>query len=174
MAKVAFSKLALKKQDEVKTIKIGDIDIEVKQYLPIMDKLLLITRVINEAADDNNFVNPVKNELFGALEIVMTYTNISFTDKQKEDPAKLYDILEQNDIIDLVSAAIPPEEYSFIVKGINECSEAVYKYRNSVLGVLDSLKTDYNNMELEADEIQAKLQNKEGLEFLQDVLTKMG
>jgi hypothetical protein len=40
MAKLPFSKLNLKKvKDEVKIIKFNDMDIEVKQYLPINDKL---------------------------------------------------------------------------------------------------------------------------------------
>ena len=47
MAKVAFSKLALKKQDKVNTIKIGNFDIEVKEYLSVNDKLDLIVRVLN-------------------------------------------------------------------------------------------------------------------------------
>ena len=69
MAKVAFSKLALKKQDKVNTIKIGNFDIEVKQYLPVNDKLELISNVINAAHDKNNFSNPVKVSVFTALEI---------------------------------------------------------------------------------------------------------
>ena len=102
MAKVAFTKLGLKKKDEVKTVNINNNVIEVKQYLPINEKLELIGRVLNQAADDNNFSNPVKLEVFTALEIVFTYTNISFTDKQKEDLIKLYDILESNNIFNLI------------------------------------------------------------------------
>jgi len=51
MAKVTFTKLALKKKEEVKNIKINDIDIEIKQYLPVNDKLDLIARVISGAHD---------------------------------------------------------------------------------------------------------------------------
>ena len=40
MAKIAFSKLEIKKvNNEVKNIQFNDIEIEVKQYLPIQDKL---------------------------------------------------------------------------------------------------------------------------------------
>jgi len=99
MAKVTFTKLALKKKEKVKNIKINDIDIEVKQYLPVNDKLDLIARVISGAHDQNNFPNPIKIEVIGAIEIIMAYTNITFTDKQKEDISKLYDILDSNDVI---------------------------------------------------------------------------
>ena len=62
MAKVAFTKLGLKRKDEVKTVNINNNVIEVKQYLPINEKLELIGRVLNQAADDNNFSNPIKLE----------------------------------------------------------------------------------------------------------------
>ena len=91
MAKVPFTKLGLKKIEDTKTISICDQDVEVKQYLPISDKINIITNVIENSADDNNFANPVKVEVFANLEIMYAYTNISFTDKQKEDPTKLYD-----------------------------------------------------------------------------------
>ena len=174
MAKVAFSKLALKKQDKVNTIKIGNFDIEVKQYLPVNDKLDLIARVLNGAHDENNFPNPVKIEVIGALEIMMAYTNLSFTEKQKEDVAKLYDLLETNGVIDQVVSAIPEEEYNFIIDGIDDTIEAVYTYQNSVLGILDSVGQDYSNLELDAINIQQKLANTENLGLLKDVLTKLG
>ena len=174
MAKVAFSKLALKKQDNVKLVKIGNFDIEVKQYLPVNEKLDLIARVLNGAHDENNFPNPIKIEVIGTLEIIMAYTNISFTEKQKEDVAKLYDLLETNGVIDQVVSAIPEEEYNFIIDGIDDTIEAVYTYQNSVLGILDSVGQDYSNLELDAINIQQKLANTENLGLLKDVLTKLG
>lgn len=174
MAKVAFSKLALKKQDKVNTIKIGNFDIEVKQYLPVNDKLDLIARVLNGAHDENNFPNPVKIEVIGALEIIMAYTNLSFTEKQKEDVAKLYDLLETNGVIDQVVSAIPEEEYNFIIDGIDDTIEAVYTYQNSILGILENVSQDYSNLNFDASKIQDALRDPNNLELLKDILTKMG
>ena len=89
MAKVAFSKLGLKEKKEVKTITINNVQIEVKQYLPINNKIDIITNVINNTQDQNNFPNPVKIEVLATLELIFAYTNLSFTEKQKEDVAKL-------------------------------------------------------------------------------------
>ena len=55
MAKVSFTKLGLKKKEGIKNITINDQVIEVKQYLPISDKINIITNVIENSADDNNF-----------------------------------------------------------------------------------------------------------------------
>ena len=174
MAKVTFTKLALKKKEEVKNIKINDIDIEIKQYLSVNDKLDLIARVISGAHDQNNFPNPIKIEVIGAMEIIMAYTNITFTDKQKEDIAKLYDILDSNGVINQIVSVIPEDEYHFLIDGINDTIDAVYTYQNSVLGILDTVSQDYSNLNLDATEIQKKLADKDNLSLVRDVLTKLG
>lgn len=174
MAKITFTKLALKKKEEVRNIKINGNDIEVKQYLPVNDKLDLIARVISGAHDENNFPNPIKIEVIGSIEIIMAYTNITFTDKQKEDIAKLYDILDSNEVIDQIIAAIPEDEYNFLIEGIDETVNAVYAYQNSALGILDTISQDYSNLNLDATEIQKKLADKDNLSLVRDVLTKLG
>ena len=175
MAKVAFTKLGLKRKDEVKTVNINNNVIEVKQYLPINDKLALISRVINLSHDSsNNFANPVQVEVIGTIEIIMAYTNLSFTEKQKEDYAKLYDLLEENGITKDLISAIPEDEYAFLIDGINESIEAVYKYQNSILGILETVSQDYSNLELDATKIQEKMANPDNLAMLKDVLTKLG
>ena len=174
MAKVSFTKLGLKKKEEIKNITINDQVIEVKQYLPISDKINIITNVIENSADDNNFANPVKVEVFANLEIMYAYTNIGFTDKQKGDPTKLYDLLEENGIIAEVIAAIPENEYALLLGWIDETIEAFYTYRNSVMGIMEQISADYSNLSLDATEIQQKLADPQNLELLKDIMTKLG
>ena len=174
MSRVPFTKLGLKKKEEIKNITINDQVIEVKQYLPISDKINIITNVIEKSADDNNFANPVKVEVFANLEIIYAYTNISFTDKQKENPTKLYDLLEENGIIAEVIAAIPENEYALLLGWIDETIEAFYTYRNSVMGIMEQISTDYSNLSLDATEIQQKLADPQNLELLKNVMTKLG
>lgn len=175
MAKIAFTKLGLKKKDEVKTVNINNNVIEVKQYLPINDKLALISRVINLSHDSsNNFANPVQVEVIGTIEIIMAYTNLSFTEKQKEDYAKLYDLLEENGITKDLISAIPEDEYAFLIDGINKSIEAVYKYQNSVLGILDSVAQDYSNLEFDASKIQQELADPQNLELLKGIMSRLG
>ena len=174
MSRVPFTKLGLKKVEDTKTISICDQDVEVKQYLPINDKINIITNVIENSADDNNFANPVKVEVFANLEIMYAYTNISFTDKQKGDPTKLYDLLEENGIIAEVIAAIPENEYALLLGWIDETIEAFYTYRNSVMGIMEQISADYSNLSLDATAIQQKLADPQNLELLKSVMTKLG
>lgn len=175
MAKIAFTKLGLKKNEEVKIININNIDVEIKQYLPVNNKLILISNVINNAASqDATFKNPVKTEVFGSLEIIYNYTNLSFTEKQKEDPSKLYDLLEENGIIEAVVAAIPETEYNFIIDGIDASMDAFYQYQNSVMGILDRVSADYSNLDMDATALQKKIADPENLELLKSVVSKLG
>jgi hypothetical protein len=172
--KPTFAKMGLKVNSDVKTIMIGDQEIEIKQYLPVNEKLILIGDVISGAADSNNFPNPVKLDVFTSLEIVFAYTNISFTDKQKEDIIKLYDILESNDVFNTIIAQIPKVEYKTIVDGVQECAKAYYGYRNSAYGIIESIAAQYDNLNMDVTALQQQLGNAENVEFLKEVLTKLG
>ena len=174
MAKVSLIKLGLKVNQDVKYVECNGQVIEVKQYLPVNDKLELIGNVINSAHDDNNFSNPVKVSIFTVLEILYIYTNINFTEKQKEDPAKLYDLVVSSGLVDTVLDAIPEDEYEEIICGVEDSIEAIYTYRNSVMGILDSVSTDYSNLNLDAETIRKDLADPNNLTLLKDVLAKLG
>ena len=174
MAKVSFTKLGLKKNEEVGILHINEQDIEVKQYLPINEKLELISSVINYAADENNFSNPVKENVFLTLEILYHYTNINFTDKQKEDPVKLYDLVVSSGLVNKVTDLIPEEDLDEVINGVAQSVKAIYTYRNSALGILESISQDYSNLNLDATEIQQKLADPDNMALLKQILTKLG
>lgn len=138
MAKVTFASLKLKTNDKVKVIKVEDKEIEVKQYLPANEKYDLIMISLQQALEDN-IINDFKLEIAFNLNLVFLYTNISFTDKQKEDLLKLYDMLESNGVIDAVASAIPEEEYNFIVDMLGTIKEESMKYNISVAGAINGI-----------------------------------
>ena len=174
MAKVSLTKLGLKINQNVKNIEFNEQNIEVKQYLPINEKLELISSVINSAADENNFSNPVKENVFLTLEILYHYTNINFTDKQKEDPVKLYDLVVSSGLVNKITDLIPEEELDEVINGVAQSVKAIYAYRNSALGILESISQDYSALNLDATEIQQKLADPDNMALLKQVLTKLG
>lgn len=174
MAKVPFTKLGLTKNQEVKNVEWGEYVIEVKQYLPINEKLNLISNVINAAHDENNYSNPVKVDVYTALEIMYAYTNINFTDKQKEDVTKLYDLIVSSGLYAKVLEAIPSNEHCNLLNAIKKSIDAIYAYQNSVMGILDTINSDYSNLNLNASEIQKKLADPNNMELLRDILAKLG
>lgn len=174
MAKISLNKLGLKVNDSTSIVKFNDQDIEVKHYLPVNEKLDLIGAVINESADELKFYNVGKLEVFKLIEIIKHYTNINFTDKQLEDTTKLYDLLSSSGLGDEILTVIPETELNFIEDTLFDTVDSIYKYNNSVFGILDAVTTDYENLNFDVSELQKNISNPENLTLLKDVVTKLG
>lgn len=110
MAKVSYTNLKLKVNKDVKEVTFNDSKIDVLQYLPMDEKYDLIMITLQKAKV-NNIYNPVKLEMYFNLNIIYSYTNISFTEKQREDESKLYDALQSSGLLNKIISAIPQEEY---------------------------------------------------------------
>lgn len=175
MAKVSFTKLGLKVNQEIKTIKWNGQIIDIKQYIPVSDKLVLMSNVINLSYDtQTNFSNHTKIDVYTKLNIVEAYTNINFTDKQKENVCKLYDLFVSSGLMELILSNIPQQEINEITVGIEQSVKALYAYQNSAMGILDVIKSDYSNLDLDATMIQEKIANPENLSLLKDIIDKLG
>ena len=173
--KTPYTKLKCTINKDIVPCQIGENTIAVKQYLPINEKLELIGRVINQAhEEDNNYSNPVKVDVYTTMEIIFAYTDITFTDKQKEDVAKLYDAMYSSDIIKVIMETIPYNERNMIWNGVERTIDSVYKYQNSILGVLDTIKTDYSDLDLEIDTMKEKMSEIKNIDFLKNVMSKLG
>ena len=174
MAKLSFNKLGLKINQEIKTIEYGDnLTIEIKQYLPVNDKLKLMGEVLTAAMDQNNFANPVKRDVFTALAIIEYYTNITFTEKQKEDPTKLYDVLCSADLLEVITSSIPDKELKELYAGIDGIIVAYYQYTNSILGVLDNIKQNYSAQEMDISKLLAEINDEKSFDVLKQIAPAM-
>ena len=179
MAKVPFSKFQASMNNnncqQSYCNKAGEeIKYEVKYYLPFVEKLELVSRIINQSIDNNGFYNPMRVKLFMTLEIIYAYTNLSFTEKMKEDPFKLYDILTSTGIFTDIVNTIDENDWKEIQENVWKTIENIYAYRNSVMGILDTINTDYSNLNLDATAIKEELSNEDNLRLLRDVVSKLG
>jgi hypothetical protein len=138
MAKVSYANLKLKVDQRVETFDFGGQSIEVKQYLPIEDKYDLIMIALQRAEEDGIY-NPVKVQLYFELYVVYMYSNISFTDKQKENEPKLYDTLASNGIIASILELIPDEEYNELMTYMKELIQVKTTFNNSAAGLVNQL-----------------------------------
>lgn len=173
--KVGLTKLGLKKEQSVSIIEWNGQEIEILNYLPIQEKLDLISRIVNASLDDNNFANPARLNIFTIMEILYTYTNINFTAKQRENFLDTYDLFVSSGLWHKIFEVLKERgEYDYIQYTTTDVINEIYKYRDSALGILEAIQTDYKNLDLDANEIQEKIANKENVEFLKTVLDKLG
>lgn len=178
MAKVPFSKFQAKvNNDIVKVTHLNnageEIVYEVRKYLPLNEKLELVSRIINQSIDDNGFYNPMRVKFNMTIEIIFAYTNLTFTEKMKEDLFKLYDTFVSSGLFDKVIEIIG-SEWIELQDDVWSTIDNIYNYNNSAMGILDTLKADYNLLDLDATAIQNKLGDPNNLALLREVITKLG
>ena len=153
MNKVTYSSLKLKLNNEIN--KIEGTDIEVLKYLPTEEKVSLINITLQNAKEGSIYNNVLLDAYFH-LYIIMMYSNLTFTDKQKEDPMKLYDILKSNGLIDKILLAMDEEEYNKLNEYLNQQIQDIYQYRNTIGGVINDL---IEQLPIKAEEAQKIIEN---------------
>jgi hypothetical protein len=101
--------------------------------------------------------------VYTTLEILYRYTNINFTEKQKEDVLKLYDTVVGSGLYQAIIDLIPEEEIEKLKDATDRTITSVYAYQNSILGILDTISADYSAVNLNLDSIQEKLNDPNSL-----------
>jgi hypothetical protein len=170
MSKISYASLKLKNTNEVKTIDFMGNNIEVLQYLPVEDKYTLMMSVL-EQGKQNDIYNPFKIDIYFHLYLVYMYTNINFTDKQRENENKLYDALCGSGLLDEIISAIPENEYVELQQYIEAYIDTDMNYKTTVAALIKSI---INDLPKQAEAMQDILNNfdkekfKEVIEFAKE------
>lgn len=139
--KVSYANMKLKVNTSVNTFDFGGQKVQVLKYLPAQDKYDLLMITLQKSLE-NGFYNEFKLNLFFELNLVYMYTNISFTEKQREDEFKLYDNLKSNGFFEKFLQAMNEDEYNELFTQLNAIKETSLKYKMSAGGVLNRLISD--------------------------------
>lgn len=139
--KVSYANMKLKTKTEVTTFDFCDQKIEVLKYLPAQDKYDLLMTALQKSLEGNIY-NEFKLNLFFEMNLVYMYTNISFTEKQREDEFKLYDTLKSNGFFELFYTAIDENEYNELMEQITALKETLEKSNSTIAGVIANLVKD--------------------------------
>jgi hypothetical protein len=135
---ITFTDLSLKLDDTVKIVNINNQDVEIKQYLPVEDKYDLIDTVLQNSYENGHY-NPLKVDTFFHLYLVYLYSNIQFTDAQKEEPAKLFDLLYSSQTLDIILSGMNEKEYSLLVQMLEKEIELSTNFNNTLGATIKNL-----------------------------------
>lgn len=161
MGKVSYTKLKLKVEENTQSIQYGENTIEVKQYLPIEDKYDLVMIALQKSEEDG-FYNDIKLEMYFNLNLVYLYTNISFTEKQRENEAKLYNELQTSGLLNTILATIPTNEYESLLNFVKQVRTAKIEYQKTIKSVVHDIITD---MTKNAEQITNLINNMDNSKF---------
>ncbi len=141
MGKISYANMKLKVNNDIKTFDFNGNEVEVLSYLPIEDKFDLVMVTLQQSLIDGIY-NSIKLEMYFNLNLAYMYTNISFTEKQKEDAEKIYNVLKTNGFFDKMIEMIPDEEYEELIGYIEEEIEKNMRYNTSAAAVVKSVVND--------------------------------
>ena len=141
MSKVSYANLKLKIDTSVHTFDFNGTEVEVLNYLPIEEKLSLISIVLQNCKE-NGIYNKAKVDALFHLYLVYEYTNLSFTDKQREDEMKLYDLLQSSGLLNKIIENMNEEEYEDLWNKIEEYMSDELQYTTTAASVIKSIISD--------------------------------
>ena len=139
--KVSYANMKLKVNTEVNTFDFCGQKVQVLKYLPAADKYDLLMVTLQKSLE-NGMYNEFKLNLYFELNLVYMYTNISFTEKKREDEFKLYDNLKSNGFFEKFFEALNEDEYNELFMQLNAIKETSFKNRMSVAAVINHLIDD--------------------------------
>lgn len=148
-----YKDLELKINQNVKQI--PGKEINVLQYLPILDKIDLI-EIALQNSEENGIYNDLKLEMYFNLYIVYMYTDLIFTEEDKLDEAGIYDTLESNGLIAEIISMIPQYEYQNLFDFLQVMRKSKIKYKNSIASIVKSFVED---MPVNAEQAMEIMQN---------------
>lgn len=141
---VSYANMKLKVDTSTKIIELDNgISIEILKYLPVNEKYNLINDVLLKSYE-NGIYNPIRLDMYFVLNLVYKYSNISFTEKQKENEAKIYDTLQSTGIMDKIIDAIEDDEYNNLYTLLVETEDKYYEYRKTISGMLNDFSNQLN------------------------------
>lgn len=144
-----------------------------RTYVPMNEKMDSIMRVLSASLDQVTGTYKVGTVMvFQAIELAKLYTDIQLP----EDPVEAFDMLAKEGIdFHLTSGEHEASQdivrYNFL---LDKQIEKLERYQNSIYGILDSIKNDYNNLDFDAEAIKKKLAKAEGLETVKTIVEKLG
>lgn len=145
--KVSYANMKLKLNTDVNTFDFAGQKVQVLKYLPAQDKYDLLMITLQKSLEDGIY-NEFKLNLYFELHLVYMYTNISFTEKQREDELKLYDNLKSNGFYDLFFKALDENEYNELLDQLETLKEDSIYNKTSVGAVINNL---VDNLPLNAE-----------------------
>ena len=133
-----YSDLNLKVNTDYRTISIQPgKDINILNYVSIADKNDIVHIAIQNS-EENGIYNLFKLRMYFNLYIVYLYTNLEFTQEEKDDPVKLYDELCSNGIMYAILNSMNADEFSYLNDVLDETVNIKMEYRNTLASVLNS------------------------------------
>lgn len=134
------------KDNEIKVELASGCEVTVRKHLTMEEKVKLIEEIVIACSyGAEPYLNPLKLKVLATLKVLDLSTDINVLDDAEADVYALYNVLDNAGIL---TEVLPYTDYQEIVNWSYESSEALLKYRNSFIGIMDEIKDKLNAEDL--------------------------
>jgi len=155
MDKVEYNSLGLKRLEDTISFTWNNINIKVKKYFPISDIYDVIMITLQKSYEDGIY-NPIKLDEYLILNLVYMFSNIEFSEEDREDEDKLFDELQSSGFIDKFLSVVDKRTYDDLCNTIDTLVSKKESYANTFAGTIKKLIED---MSINSEEIQKIVDN---------------
>lgn len=131
---------------ENKTINFNDNIIQITSYLPANEKYNLIITILSKS-DETDLFNNFKTKFYFDLNLVLMYSNIIFSEEDKQDELQLYDTLKKSGLMDMIIDAIPENEKADLWENIINIQKEMINYRRSLSALITQVADKINSIQ---------------------------
>ena len=152
---ISYANMKLKVVNTTHDFNFNGNTIKVLDYLPIEDKYDLIMITLQKSLE-NGYYNPLKLDMYFHLNLIYLYTDINFTDKQREDENKIYDNIKSNGLLDAFLQDFNEEEYNELFSILEDTKNEILNSKRSVSSLIQSF---INDLPKQAEAVQNIIDN---------------
>lgn len=165
MKKITYGTIQQEVSKEVSIVKIEakgkEHEIEVLQYLPIKEKIGIVSTVVQLSIVDGLVRRDISQALLN-VSMVEKYAGITFSESVKKDTMVLYDELKSNGVLDKIIEAIPEKEVDFIANSTIVAIESLQEnMKYSMSGLIGQKMSQSESAEIAKDFLSNILPNAE-------------
>lgn len=136
-----YEDLNLKVKQVYKTFEWEGQKILISKYLPIEDQYDIVMITLQKALEDGIY-NPIKLDMYFHLNLIYMFTDIEFTDEDRENENKLYDEMKSTGFLDAVLEHIDPQLYAEMQEDIESIINDYMTYKTSAASIFKSFIED--------------------------------
>lgn len=136
-----YSELGLTRIVDKDTFIWNDKKISYIKYLPVEAKYDIVMITLQKAFE-NGIYNPIKLDMFFHLNLIYMYTDLEFTDEERENEDKLYDEMRSTGFIDEFLKVINADEYAEMQEDIENIAKLHMDYLSSAGSVIRTFIED--------------------------------
>lgn len=137
-----YKDLNLHTNNDMYFIEVQGKKINIKKYLPINDKKDLVEITLQKAEQADGTYNEILIDMYFNLHLIYLYTDIVFTDEDREDEMRLYDELESSGTLERILDKIPDEEYNTLMDYLKAMRKEASSYKHSAAAMVQKLIVD--------------------------------